>query len=65
MGHDDTKPDAPSHTPGTPRGEDLVKKHGGEAVGYQGNTRMGRDATGVNVDDRKPVDPRMPNLPPA
>jgi hypothetical protein len=23
------------------------------------------DATGINVEDRKPIDPRMPHMPPA
>ena len=35
------------------------------ASGYRGQTRMAGDATGINVSGRKPVDPRMPNLPPA
>ena len=63
MAHDQTRPDAPSHTRGTPRGEDVVKKQGDP--GYRGDTRMAGDATGINVDARKPIDPRMPNLPPA
>ncbi len=28
-------------------------------------TRMASDATGVNPEDSAPIDPRMPNLPPA
>jgi hypothetical protein len=27
--------------------------------------RFADDATGINVPDRKPIDPRMPSLPPA
>jgi len=27
--------------------------------------RFADDATGINVADRKPIDPRMPNMPPA
>ena len=64
MGHNDTKPDTPSHTPGTPRGEDLARKHGGPS-GYQGPTRVAGDASGVNTEDRKPIDSHMPHLPPA
>jgi hypothetical protein len=60
MARQDTTPDKPSHTPGTPRGEDLAGKHGGGPF-----PRKADDATGINVDDRKPIDPRMPNLPPA
>lgn len=28
-------------------------------------TRMAGDASGINVADRRPIDPRMPSLPPA
>ena len=27
--------------------------------------RMEDDATGINTDDRKPIDSRMPHMPPA
>jgi len=27
--------------------------------------RKASDATGINVDQRRPIDPRMPNAPPA
>lgn len=27
--------------------------------------RLEEDATGINTEDRKPIDPRMPHLPPA
>jgi hypothetical protein len=60
MARQDTTPDMPSHTPGTPRGEDLAGKHGGKPF-----NRRADDATGINVDDRKPIDPRMPSMPPA
>jgi hypothetical protein len=59
MADDDVKPDKPSHTIGTPKGEnraELLKDR---------MTRMANDATGINVDDRKPIHPKMPNLPPA
>jgi hypothetical protein len=61
MARQDTTPDRPSHTPGTPRGEDLAGKHGGAPL----FNRRADDATGINVDDRKPIDPRMPSMPPA
>jgi hypothetical protein len=54
-----TTVDKPSHTPGTPRGERVAKPAG------QRPTRKAGDATGINVDDRKPISPKMPNLPPA
>jgi hypothetical protein len=44
----------PSH-PATPRGEALIKSV----------DRFEDDATGINVDARKPIDSRMPHMPPA
>jgi hypothetical protein len=51
--------DKPSHPPGTPRGEKL------SIPVVQRPTRKADDATGINVADRKPINPMMPNLPPA
>jgi hypothetical protein len=45
----------PSHTPGTPRGEAIIRSV----------NRYEDDATGINVEDRKPIDSRMPHMPPA
>jgi hypothetical protein len=59
MAPQDTTPDKPAHTPGTPRGEDIAKDKGRPVA------RFADDATGINVADRKPIDSRMPNLPPA
>jgi hypothetical protein len=59
MAHDDVSPDKPSHTIGTPKGENRT-----EPVKDR-MTRMASDATGINVADRKPIHPKMPNLPPA
>lgn len=59
MLHDNVTPDKPSRTGGTLQGEnraDLLKDR---------MTRMANDATGINVADRKPINPKMPNLPPA
>ncbi len=55
MAHQDTTPTKPAHIPGTPRGE----SHGAPG------DRFADDATGINVADRKPIDPRMPSMPPA
>ncbi|MDR3638152.1 MAG: hypothetical protein P4L84_30390 [Isosphaeraceae bacterium] len=62
----DSRSELPSHTPGTPRGEELVRKHGREPGrdGRDGH-RTARDATSVNPEAREPIDPAMPNLPPA
>jgi hypothetical protein len=59
MAHADTTPDKPSHTSGTPRGEDR------SVPASERPTRMASDATGINPKDSGPIDPRMPNLPPA
>ena len=45
----------PSHTPGTLRSEPIVKPV----------DRYEDDASGINVEDRKPIDSRMPHMPPA
>ena len=60
------KSELPSHTPGTPRGEELVRTGGREAgrTGPDGG-RTARDATSINPADREPIDPRMPHMPPA
>ena len=52
MPYRDTTRDKPA---GTPRGEALLKPV----------DRMEDDATGINVEGRKPIDARMPHLPPA
>lgn len=59
MAHDDVRPDKPSHTIGTPKGENRAEPLKNRM------TRMASDATGINVADRKPIHPKMPNLPPA
>ena len=52
----------PSHTPGTTRGEDALRK--GAEPGREGGTRTARDATSINPSAREPIDPRMPHMPP-
>jgi hypothetical protein len=63
MSDHDSNSATPAHTPGTPKGEEGSKY--GNSPGWHGNTRTSRDATGVNADARRPIDPRMPNMPPA
>jgi hypothetical protein len=55
----------PSHTPGTPRGEEIVRRYGREP-GRDGpdGGRTARDATSVNPEGAEPIDPRMPHMPP-
>jgi hypothetical protein len=62
------KPPEPTHVFGAARGEQLVKRRGRErgrsdhdAQGY----RNARDSTGLNAKARRPIDPAMPNIPPA
>jgi hypothetical protein len=66
MADEDVRPDLPAHTPGTPKGEERVQRHGREP-GRQNklNHRTARDATSINPDARAPIDPRMPDMPPA
>jgi hypothetical protein len=45
----------PSRTPGAPQGAAIIRSV----------NRYEDDATGINVDDRKPIDSRMPCMPPA
>jgi hypothetical protein len=62
----DSRAQLPSHTPGTPRGEEMVRKLGREGGReYDVPARTARDSTSINADAREPIDPRMPHLPPA
>lgn len=66
MQRHDSRSELPNHTPGTPRGEELVRKLGREP-GRDGpdHGRTARDATSINPAGRDPIDPRMPHMPPA
>lgn len=56
----------PSHTPGTPKGEERVQNHGREPGRQTPNVgRTARDATSINPEAHGPIDPRMPDIPPA
>jgi hypothetical protein len=63
MAHQDVKPDTPSHTMGTHRGEQWSKKSA--EPGRDGGTSTARSSTSINPEAAGPIDPRMPNLPPA
>ena len=61
----DERAELPSHTPGTPKGEEFVRRHGREPG--REDTKKGRaarDATSIDPEGREPIDPRMPHLPP-
>lgn len=55
--------DVSAHTPGTHRGEDWVKDE--VEPGRKGQTATARSSTSINPEAAGPIDPRMPNLPPA
>jgi hypothetical protein len=66
MARPDVSPDASAHTPGTAKGEECVRKHGREpGRNDRRSRRTARDSTSINAQDREPIDPRMPHLPPA
>jgi hypothetical protein len=69
VGKPQVKPSAPSHTAGVKRGNargNFEKEQGLTALGNGGGARAtARRSTSINPDARNPIDPRMPNLPPA
>jgi hypothetical protein len=63
----------PAHEPGTRKGEERAKSEGREPGRYDSGTAgagrptgksTARDFTGINPDDRNPIDPNSPVLPP-
>ncbi len=74
MVNQDTTPDAPAHTPGTGKGEEKATREGKEPGRHDVDTgdenrpaggSTARDSTGINSEDAGPIDPKMPNMPPA
>ena len=63
MARQHTTPDSPSHTPGVRKGEEWTLNN--REPRRKGEGRTSRDSTGINADKRRPIDPRMPNFPPA
>jgi hypothetical protein len=63
--HTPGKSDLPTHTPGTGKGEEWVRRYGREpGRTAEGTDRIARDSTSINAHLRDPIDPRMPHLPP-
>jgi len=61
-----TTPPQPTHIPGTLRGEEMSITKGREPGRGKGPFyRTERDSTSVNPEGRKPIHPKMPNIPPA
>jgi hypothetical protein len=61
-------PPKPTHIPGTNKGEELVYNRGrepGRDEKGKNGYRSARDATSINADGAGPIDPRMPEMPPA
>ena len=60
------KPPEPVHVPGMHKGEELVLEKGHEAGrGGRKSYRGSRDSTSVNPELAGPIDPAMPDIPPA
>jgi hypothetical protein len=65
MARQEVTPDLPSHTPGTPKGEERVQREGREPGRERREPhRTARDSTSINAKARAPIDPRMPEMPP-
>jgi hypothetical protein len=63
-----TDPPVPNHVWGTQRGERRVRKEGAEPGRREKQSRdyrTSRDSTSINAEHHGPIDPRMPNIPPA
>lgn len=58
------KRELPAHVPGSRKGEEEIERRGKEP-GREGPGRTARDSTSINPDKAGPIDPRMPNIPPA
>ena len=54
-----SKIQAPAHQAGVRKGEEVSRN------GRNGNGRTSRDATSINSNKRAPIDPSMPEMPPA
>ena len=74
MADHDTSRDAPTHHPGARKGEEIIQDEGKEAGRHDkeqsgkdrpAGGRTARDSTSINPDDRNPIDPNSPNLPPS
>ncbi len=60
------EPPRPVHVPGIHKGEEYALTAGREpGRGCRGQYRSARDSTGINPENRQPIHPAMPNIPPA
>lgn len=74
MADHDTTSDAPAHDWGTGKGEEKSSREGKESGRHDhANTHAdrpaggstARDSTSINAEDRDPIDPKSPKMPPA
>ena len=74
MTQHDTSDDAPSHDIGTGKGEEKSTFEGKESGRHDTGTShadrpaggsTARDSTSINPHDKEPIDPEMPDMPPA
>lgn len=65
-GKADVKLDLPAHVPGVRMGNSVgnLEDEVGISPLEQGAVGNARRSTGINPQDREPIDPRMPNLSP-
>lgn len=59
MDKQDARPDTPAHPTGVRKSESRTRPLA------ERPTRVAKDATGVNLEQRGPIHPKMPHLPPA
>jgi len=59
MAKPDAQPAAPARAIGIRKSESSADQLA------QGPTRTAKDATGINLEERGPINPKMPQLPPA
>jgi hypothetical protein len=66
MAKQDVSRDAPAHTPGTSKGEEMTRNKGKEPGRDKPQValRTARDSTSIKAENREPIDPRMPHFPP-
>jgi len=63
--------DSMSHDLGVKKGEEMpgeeegLEETGTDDAGRPTSTRTARSSTGVNAEGEEPIDPEMPNMPPA
>jgi hypothetical protein len=61
-------PPKPTHVSGTNKGEEAAMRLGrepGRGDRKKNGYRSARDATSIDPEGREPIDPRMPEMPPA